>query len=288
MVTENSRRAQPSENGRRVYALLRTLAAWAPTPRGGSYAEAGFSAFARRCHACLAAGRPKPCAGGPPAKCDHCHGTGLIAVKDAMDEPVRNPSQDPRRKVYFGGESGKDEARRRDAVLEKLEHEESVRKGQEAPADEYMAAVERRDRWHRRGSYLELGRALERLRDREPAAYAVALGVAYQPFCEAPVEPVHRVVESACELLAEWMPERVRVPPWVPVYSRDELEARAKVGRDSLWRGRTARHDLRRAERQALAVELAEGGASTTEIGYRLNVHRRTVQRWLADVETAA
>ena len=205
-----------------------------------------------------------------------------------MDEPVRNPSQDPRRKVYFGGESGKDEARRRDAVLEKLEHEQRVREGREAAPDEYMAAVERRDRWYRRGSYLELERALGWLRDREPAAYALLLGVVYQPFCEPPVEPVRRTIGAACEVLAERMPEKIRVPPWVPVYSRDELEARAKIERESLWRGRTAKHDLRRAERKGLAVELAEEGASATEIGYRLNVHRRTVQRWLADVETAA
>lgn len=273
-----------TDRARLVYALLRSLLMWAPDPQSCWRSQPGFASTDRPCVACAAAGRTDPA-------CRFCAGTGRVKVRDRMDDPLKHPLSDERRVTHFGGlekEARRDMERRRDRVLERLAAEEQVREGREAADDRELRLVAARDRLFLHGSYAELGWALERLRDVSSVGYSAAMSVAYQPFAEAPVEPAGRVLVAVCELLAVWMPERIRVPVSVAVWSREESERIAREGREALWRGRRGWHELQRGERDRLVVELAASGLSSTAIGFRLGLSRQHVRRILASREESA
>lgn len=266
-----------TERARQVYALLRTLLAWAPPPRSRTGLEdspRGFVAGNKRyisCPDCLANDKPAGMVG-----CETCGGRGEIP------DPGPDPYENKRvtRYGFADRDRDKDLARRRDDLIRRLEQDEQIRKGKEAPLDPLTRAVELRDRLARHGSYRELDAALERLRLEHEGAYRVALSVAYSPFGEEPIEPVRRVVLSACELLAEWMPERIRVPAGVPVWTRQELEQHANVMRErATWRGR--KDPLARARRDDTIRRLAAEGLGVADLADRVGVHRRTIERVL-------
>lgn len=268
-----------TDRGRQVYALLRTLLAWAPSPpssRTGSVLasqQRGFVSKSRflTCPDCLANGRPDGMFG-----CETCGGRGEIADDGA--DPYESKGS-----TRFGGVAGEraaDRSRQIDEELRRLEFQlgRPVRRVDEQAADVLTRAVSIRDVQYRRGSYAELEAALERLRESRPVAYTVAMWTAYQPFGEAPVEPTGAVA-GVCEDLAVWMPERIRVPPGVHVWSRDELEARLREAKAALQWGHSEWASASRAERKRAILLLAGEGLSDGKIAARFGLTRQWVQR---------
>jgi len=268
-----------TERGRRVYALLRTLNAWVPPPPAGRHlaSKTGFASDKSRyitCPDCLTNDHPEGMKG-----CETCGGRGEIP----------DPGPDPYRKkatgFYAEREQHREADRRRDQILREIAQDERVRAGLEAAPDHLVRAIEARDIAWRYGSYLELARALEDVRDANPSAYAAAIACAHT-LGDAPVDPPKRL-EAVCELLAARMPERIRVPAEVPVWTRDELVAQAAGMRErATWRGR--RDPLARERRNLAIRTFALEGMTAAEISARVGVHRRTVERVLQPKEEAA
>lgn len=275
-----------TDRARLVYALLRTLLAWTPTPRSRTASAPGFVSTERLCLHCKTTGRWHPeLRRKVDAGCPHCGGTGTRPVKDLMDDPLKSPPPHPMRKTGFGGVAGDDarEARRRrDEEIERLGQQLSTDE-QDAPADELTRAVDLRDRLYRHGSYADLEHALHVLRQTRPLAYTAAMWVAYQPLGEAPIECDRPAIAEICETLGMLIDGPIRVPAFVPVSESAEAERLAREGKGALWRGRGDWHRMRRGERDALIVAMAAEGRSPTEIGLRFNLRRRRVQQIVAE-----
>lgn len=115
--------------------------------------------------------------------CETCRGTGRVLerrTKDPMDDPIRKPDQDGRRKTYFGGDAGEARVARNRALdayeqriareLERLTHRPSV--------DDLIAEANAsggepweiaRKRMYREFDYKTLDIAVEQLRLAHPA-----------------------------------------------------------------------------------------------------------------------
>lgn len=268
-----------SERARQVYALLRTLHTWTPDPRSStdSWHQPGFASVGPRggnlrfltCPDCLANDHPQGIVG-----CETCGGSGEIP------DPGPDPYRIKATGFYASELDQRDERTRRDHVLDQLEEDAAVRDGQIAPSDKLTRALGAAERQARAGSYTELQRALQRLRDVNEAAYCLCMYVAYAAFGPTPIEPVRRTTIAACELIATWMPERIRVPTGVHVYTRDELEHQAAILRErAQWRGR--KDPLARARRDEAIRRFHADGLAPAAIAERIGVHRRTVERTL-------
>lgn len=275
-----------SDRARHVYALLRTLLAWAPSPpasRTGSVLasqQRGFVSKSRflTCPDCLANGRPDGMHG-----CETCGGRG--EVPDDGPDPYES-----KRSTRFGGVAGErvaDRTRQLDDELRRLEFQlaKPDRKVDEQAGDVLTRAIVVRDYAYRRGSYAELERALARLRDYDPSMYELAMSVAYQPLKEEPIEPVRRFVVVLCELLAGWMPETIRVPAGVHVWTREELEARSREAKSALAFGRSEWASASRAERKRVILLLHGEGLSDGKIAARFGLTRQRVQQIRAGLE---
>lgn len=277
-----------TDRARSCYALLRTLFAWTPAPRSRTSSAPGFIADQRLCLNCKTSGKwDSERKRRIDAGCLHCGGTGTRPVKDVMDDPIKDPPADARRKTGFGGRSGDDlrEARyRRDEEIERLGLQLSDNE-LDAPTDYVTRAIELRDLMYRHGSYADLEVALALLRAKCPGAYQVCMSVAYAPFDEEPIEPVHRVVVKACELLAHWMPEEIRVPSSVPVFTKDELERHAREARDAMAWGHSEWARASRAERKRAILLLRGEGLSDGKIASRFGLSRSAVQKIRAGIE---
>lgn len=268
-----------TDRGRLVYALLRTLLAWTPSPRSrlGVDLPRGFADPAQRyvsCPDCLANDRPQ----GMPG-CETCGGQGEIP------EPRKDPYDTGQDRSAFGTVGG--DARRaraeRDRLLRRLEQDEAVRLGEIASDDALTRSLARRDALYRKGSYRQVEMALAKLRRLDPDAYTVAMAVAYAPFGEQPVDCERDSVVAICELLGVWIDGPIYVPEFVPVSEDAELERLCREGRGALWRGRRDWHNMKRRERNAMIAAMANAGRSPTQIGLALGLTRRRVQQILAD-----
>ena len=264
-----------SERGRQCYALLRTLNAWTPDPPASKVrADRGFIEDKQHyvtCPDCLANDQPRGMRG-----CETCGGRGELF----------DPRPDPYKLKVTGfyasedRERRREESRRRDRVIRQLEDDQRVRDGLEAPSDATIRLVSAWEHHTRTGSYLELERALERLRASDEVSYRVCAHVVNGTFGEPSVDPAPRVL-AACELLASWMPDRVRVPVGVHVFTADELSTfAANLKERATWRGK--RNPLARDRRNAAIRTFAAEGMAAPAIAARIGVHRRTVERFLA------
>lgn len=274
-----------TDRARLVYALLRTLLAWAPAPRSRSGLDAvprGFAGGSLRyvsCPDCLTNDRVL-------AGCETCHGRG----------EVPDPGPDPyetKKSTRFAGVAGERQADRHrqiDDELRRLEFQlgRPIRKVDEQVGDLLTRSVELRDRLYRHGSYAELEHALAKLRDCSLTAYSLAMTVAYQPFGEAPVEALAPAVVAVCEQLALWIDGPVRVPESVAVSTDEELERVAREGKGALWHGKQEWHRMKRGERNALILTMSRSGMSATAIGLRVGLRRRRIQDILAEHRAAA
>lgn len=299
-----------TERARLVYALLRTAFAWAETlaPRSGSGLDRvprGFQPAALRyvtCPDCLANSRPE----GMPG-CETCGGRGEIPDprKDPMDDPIKNPPADSRRiNVFrdFGGtttQSDRDQAHHVDLLIARLEADRITREGcgdcpgckaggacqRAGTSDPLTRALGERDRQYRQGSYPELVRVLWTLSDEYRH---LAWTVAYQPFGEAPIDPIKGAVVALCEVIALLMDGPIRVPDFVPVSADAELERLARSGKGALWRGRGDWHNMKRHERDVLIAAMAADGRPPGEIGLRFNLTRKRVQQIVAEQHAAS
>lgn len=249
-----------------VTALLRTLLAWTPAPRGApelAAVERGF-AHANRvvsCPDCLANDRVM-------FGCETCGGRGYL------DDPGPDPYEQPSK--LFGGigaDRGREAQRRLEGALRRLEQDARIRAGVEAQPDALTLAIQRRDHQYRHGSYAELERALARLRNVSETGYRLVWQfVVYGGVVHLRVSAgVERTIQLAIDLLALWMPEVIRVPD----EHLPEVVARAR--RDSLAFGRSRGHGEQREERDARIRHQAALGWSVGKIAHRNALSKRRV-----------
>lgn len=145
-------------------------------------------------------------------KCVSCAGRGFVVV----DSYTRCPVADER----TGTVAQDHETRRvRSEVVRRelnvLEANLRLRDGSEAAHDAFTAAVEQGERLYRQGSYWELDRCLEALRDREPlAAHAVMLAHVYEPTlrCYGSVSALAHLAAWGVSFVVLRMPDPIRLP----------------------------------------------------------------------------
>jgi hypothetical protein len=270
-----------SERGRRTHALLRTLYVWIPPASSRPLAtQPGFAAeYTKRgavvhyitCPDCLTNDQP-----GGMVGCETCGGRGEIP--DPRPDPYRNKVAG-----FYADETRerqREESRRRDNIILELEEQDRVRRGLAPVTDQHLRIHEEHDLRQRHGSYAELTAALTRLHDVHPPGYHLCLTIAHS-LGDAPIEPLVPALDAACELLASWMPDPIRVPYEVAVWTRDELERQAAGLRErAQWRGR--KDPLARIRRNLAIRTFANQGMSAAQIAERIGVHRRTVERVLS------
>lgn len=265
-----------SDRGAQTYALLRTCLQWIPGPRSGYVSgPAGFSTRQRfeSCPDCLANGRVLH-------TCETCHGRGEVPAGsvDPYSDPPRDVPADPRRiAAGFGGaarELARDRARALELELDRLRDEQAVRAGKQAPLSRELRLIAARDRLYAAGSYAQLARALERLRDQDARAYRYCRAIALaRPAIAADVNV------DAIERLAALMPSTIRVPAGIPLRTADQLALLARAGREALWRGRNEWAAATRAQRDQLIVAALDSGERTAAIARRYAISRRRVQQ---------
>lgn len=253
------------------------------------------------CSACGARGRVargRPCASCPPrtgtnprppafaathgcTPCLGCDGTGWR----------RRRKGDPEYDAYAGAEIESDQGhsdRKRWEELQDLER-------RLAQTEAYIAHYEGRDDdvevgWERRrlaqwrqGSYAELVLALADLERRWPSGYSlfwrhVVLG----GYGRLTGRALDALLEVARLLAYELMPEQIKVPR---ALRGDERAADAK---ESLWRGRTAKHEQARRERdQRIIHQRFVLGWKVARIARYHALEERSVKRIIASASVA-
>ena len=201
----------------------------------------------------------KPCLG--------CDGVGWRIAR-AGEEPVDEylATTEANRKPW---EEDADAQRR-------LEHTERLLRLWEAPDSVGFAWEERRDVLHRSGSFAELEACLRRLHPEYPARFSQWWRIIV---CAEPVtltEAARFALDGTSELLAAWMPERIRVP------RRLLPENGARLRKTSLWRGRTPAHERVRSERDLLICEQRSMGWPPAQIARYHGLDKRRVNQILA------
>jgi DNA-binding NarL/FixJ family response regulator len=83
------------------------------------------------------------------------------------------------------------------------------------------------------------------------------------------------------------MPDEIRVPAGVAVYTKDELEQRARAARDAMAWGHSEWASASRAERKRAIVLLHGEGLSDGKIAARFGLTRQWVQRVRSGVVAA-
>lgn len=279
---------------RQVYALLRSLLAWAPAAKTQrSHATPGFIQSARDCLNCRANGTERLVVGRRVLRvvpnCVACKGTGRVLVADRMQTKTR---ADRMAGGHDDKQAREDAWHARDRAIERLGRQLSDAP-EDAP-DRLLDAIEGSREWqYRHGHYRELEIALEELRSYSPAWHDVAMGVVYQPFVEAPVDPP--VTWTKVRLVCEWLAGRVgqivgpdvpiRVPQGVAVFTADELARQSTVAKDALARGSSVWASAGRAERKRLILELHAQGVPDGKIAARFGLTRRRVSQIRSGIE---
>lgn len=197
-----------------VIMLLRSRGAWHPA-RGRVEAPGAVPGFVHRltvrqsCEDCLSNGFVS-------RDCATCHGKGHI-------ETVRERDPYAVEKVQpYGIDPTKHDRRHDlDAQIARLERQTAAPKSEadllaEANLSPYPWERDR-ERHYRNGSYRELEAALEWLAGKHPAARAL-VGWVYESGADrlGVLHPsVLDAAEAAVDVLADRMPEEIRVPPWL-------------------------------------------------------------------------
>lgn len=161
--------------------------------------------------------------GGKP--CEPCEGNGFLLVDEYTRDEV---SKTVKAEVFVT------DYERRKTRRKNQDRELAVMEAQAAElADPKQASAygwERaRDRLHGAGSYRELLRVLEHLRDVDGALHALVDRHLVQESIASTDAGVERHLARACEWIAERMPKPIRVPPWVLEQS-DVDNVRKRVG----------------------------------------------------------
>lgn len=294
---------------RQVWQLLASMADWEPGPggsvqRGALPGEIGVERSG--CPGCDGTGRLK--AG---AACRRCHGRGWVAVDpqtglEAAGAPdpddFRVDVGDLVRSVRWrrvrcdrcGGQPGDAGCARCggtgnvdaiDTRLEQASMERTRREwgGDPQPPEWWLSAAlgRKRAQWQR-GSYPELERLLDELRDRSPAAFAIVDVHVIHPI-GIRVGPRR---EQHLAAIVAWLTERMPVVIRVP----DEARAWSPHHRESLWRGRTRWHQAQREERDQ-HVRALVAASSVANAALEMGLTERRVRQIVADtmpVATAA
>lgn len=192
----------------RVRILLRTRNDAYPSPRSLSIPSTPSGPAPGkqiRCEVCAGRGRIRS-----TTVCPACNGRGKLAFDPytgrVSDERDRKPAPMAPERV--------------ESEIQRLSTSLRLSAGEIDPNESYgwERAVERRNR---QGSYRELERALERLRDYDPMAWEYILWF-YTPTVEACPGPRE---EDVIALLASWLPEKIRLPRHLAVELRERKES---------------------------------------------------------------
>lgn len=251
-----------TRDGQRVLALLQTLNHHLPGPatnRSNPLCYRPDSGEApsttREC---------RPCAGkgvyGPHRrKCYRCHGAGTITVDEYTGREMSTVKGHLR--LMTSNEL--------DTQLTHLATLEAIRQGSEA-IDAGTALMDRRAAHRRSGSYDDLEVQLLRLSLEKPAAYGFVLLFLIYDSPAIRTDRVQRVLDAACELLAQLMPKPIRVPAW------------ATTDTNTPGRGRWANGHTQ-GQRNQEVRRLRDTGLSLTKIGQRVGLTKQRVQQILKE-----
>jgi hypothetical protein len=203
-----------------IITLLQTRDDGLPEPRRHAQGSSGFAGGvdekgrplrAVSCPDCLANGFTT-------FACETCHGTGHVADdgKDPMDDPIKNPPYDERRKTNWGGNDRIEDARERDRQLQTLEQQLSPPKSEadllaEANRRGFGWEEERR-RMYRLFDYGALDAALDLLRDADDSAYRAIHAVYVYAWLTELSPGVEVSLERGLLFLSEKLPDNLRSP----------------------------------------------------------------------------
>jgi hypothetical protein len=174
--------------------------------------------------------------------------------------------------------------RRLDTLIDALDDQAAAREGRAEDLRPYGWERDR-DAHYRAGSYAELDRLLEELRDRYPVlAWAVLTVYVYEPHHGVrdllDRSSLVRVAGAGLDWVAARMPELIRVPPWL----LPERDAAAR--KESLWRGRG--EQVRQREQRDDEIRRLSASLSVEDLGRRFALGRSQVYAILADSQVAS
>jgi hypothetical protein len=207
--------------------------------------------------------------------CSDCEGLGYRMVDPFTGRRPLTVDRDP------GPLTGSERAAAwhlEDAKLAQTEAIIRQHEGKESAGDTFTTAVDRRDRFDEAGSFAELRAALEQLRDQNPAASNLAVQVGMYGVGIATEGELRDAFEMCCEVLAYWMPERIRVPGFL----RAPVDPAAR--KKSLHRGRTEAHTAERDRRDLEVVDALAGGEGVEEVAARY----RLTPQWVRELRRRA
>lgn len=213
---------------------------------------------------------------GKRVPCAHCRRSGRVRVRggsrycpvcEGLGWRVRrrlNPSHPEYEEPW-------DEYTREPVTEEQVQHPPAMTSYQLDRALDQLEEYERGERfgwererevYERRGSYIELGRALDRLAEDWPSGFVHVRRTYLRGLTFEPSAASQLLTEAAEEWLARSMAGRIRVPVWLV----EQVSA----------------------ARQETVYELAEQGLSPGQIARRLRIPKLKVQRMLRSVTLSA
>lgn len=171
---------------------------------------------------------------GERVGCETCGGSGEIPDpgKDPMDDPIKNPPYDDRRKTNWGGNNRIEDARERDRQLQTLESQLAPPKSEadllaEANRRGFGWEEERR-RMYRLYDYEALDAALDELRDADGSAYHAIHAVYVYAWLTELSPSAEAALDRGLVFLGARLPDPLRVPQPHPAVIRIERKKRRR------------------------------------------------------------
>lgn len=264
----------PDRRGQ-IITLLQTRDDHLPQPIRRTHVDPGFRHAVKAdetCPDCLANGRVM-------FGCETCHGAGRVTVQRDRDPYETQAIQ------KYGIDARRHElVKERDAQIERLDAQLAPPRPTEndllADANQHPYGWERaRDRKWANYDYAVLDRALERLREHDLAAYHLVHSVYVYAWLWDISTSVEAIVERGIAFIDTCMPDPIRSPS-------DQPDPQAV--KESLWRGRTDRHEERRRERERRLWDGRALGISVADLAAVEGITVRHVRRIIGSQERQA
>lgn len=230
----------------RVLVLLETLLDYLPGPKAPrAYRASVPGAVAHKkvdCHACQGSG----------GTCPVCDGTGKVLVDPYTADT--DEAQDERKRT---GE--------RRETMRPYELDRALAETQHEPTDAWTAAVERRDRAWKGGSYKQVMALLERWKTRNPPGhYLLWHHVVHGGYGVPKSYTTGQAIMHHFDRFVLEMPRPILVPK--------RLLSRPALKKESLWRGRKKEHEGQRTERDYMICWYAARGWRTRDIAAKFGL----------------
>lgn len=216
--------------------------------------------------------------------CETCHGKGKVRQGKTIRLCPRCDGEGWRRRrageVKYDEYTGEQVADQDDrplrtmtiqeinTALASIERDTAEREGRTLAWDE-LGWLRKRDSMRRHGSYAELEEAIRRSLSNNPRAVRVTLST-YVLGHSLPWEQEDLAIEGLMEI-AHRMRGEIRVPPW---YRPDEAALK-----QSVWRGRTPRHEEQRGQRNEKIRQARAEGHTIGQLARAHNLTKRQIRR---------